>query len=68
MTQKTYQTFPYVPLEISTFESIYGLNGAANPYNKISEKDYMNDLEKYINLIINRLTMILISQRYKILE
>ena len=40
MNQKTYQTFPYVPLEISKFRNIDDRNGAANPYNKRSEKDY----------------------------
>lgn len=46
MNQKTYQTFPYVPLEISKFRHIYDRNGAANPYNKRSEKDYMKALEE----------------------
>lgn len=46
MNQKTYQTFPYVPLEISKFKHIYERGGAANPYNKRSEKDYMKALEE----------------------
>ena len=45
MTQKTYQTFPYVPLEISRSKQFYEQNSETN-YIRRTEKDYMETLER----------------------
>lgn len=45
MTQKTYQTFPYVPLEISRSKQFYEQSSATH-FIRRTEKDYMETLEK----------------------